>query len=197
MQRQVWVFLNEADEKELLARLDKGVGLRRLPGRFVKGTVEDVHERPEQLETADLLTTERWTHLIHPTATRQIVLHPVTEGPFAGWSKLDEIRSEVVTLVRPLPDSAGLAPSQLRASTHAWFGAEKHRKSSEFTLWATELMRATEEFPSTAFDWIRVAPGASEWSKSGGMLHYLFRRVALEPEAGATIMHRPHASIRE
>ncbi len=197
MQRQVWIFLDDADEAELLQRLDQGHVLRRLTGRFLKGTVEDVLTRPEELETAQLKSNERWIHLIHPEATREIVLHPVTEGPFTGWSRLDEIRSEVITLVRPLREPAGLAPAQLRANTHAWFGGEKLRKSAPFSVWASEAMRMVEEYPTTAFDWIRVAPHAAAWSLSGGVLHYLFRPVPLSPEPTATAMHRPHASIKE
>ncbi len=197
MQRQVWIFLDDADEEELLRRLDHGGRLRRLTGRFLKGTVEDVLTRPEELETAQLKSNERWVHLIHPQASREIVLHPVTEGPFVGWSRLDEIRSEVITLVRPLKDTAGLSPAQLRANTHAWFSGEKVRKSPPFALWASEVMRTAEEYPTTAFDWIRVAPGAAAWSRSGGRLHYLFREVALAPDGTETRMYRPHASTRE
>ena len=197
MQRQVWIFLDDADEEAVLRSLDAGQGLRRLNGRFFRGTEADLRSRSEQLETAELKATERWIHLLHPTATQALVVHEVPEGPFQGWSRLDEVRSEVITLVRPLKDAQGLAPGQLRANTHAWFGGEKLRKSAAFSTWAADAMRTMEGDPSTAFDWIRVAPAAAERARAGGRLHYLFRAVSPEPGEVRTAMSRPHASIKE
>ena len=157
MQRQVWIFLNDADEEALIQRLDAGRGLRRIVGRYVRG----------ESETAQLTKSERWTHLVHPEISKEIVLHPIAEGPYAGWSRLDEIRSEVLTIIRPMPDAAGMAPARLCANTHAWFGGDKVQRSRPRSPnRAADAMRIAEEYPPTAFDWIRVAPGAAAWGDS-------------------------------
>jgi hypothetical protein len=197
VQRQIWIFLEEADEEEVIRVLDGGAGLRRLSGRFFRGSPEDLREKPETLETAHLRSNEHWVHLIHPEFSQALVTQPVTEGPFTGWSRLDEIRSEVITLVRPLKDAQGLAPGQVRANTHAWFGGEKLRKSPAFAQWVAESLRRVEGYPETVFDWIRVAPGAAAWAATGGKLHYLFREVSLEKQPQLTPTYRPHASIKD
>jgi hypothetical protein len=179
--RQSWVFLTDADEADLVARLSSTAPLRCLPGRFFKGTEADLRARPEALETAQLRANERWVHLLHPLASQSLVAHPVEEGPFAGWMRLDETRSEVLTIVRPLPGPQGLAPARLQAATHAWFGGEKLRKSGTFSAWAGQALKLVEAFPPTALEWIRCAPDARRWSEGGGRLHYLYRDVALAP----------------
>lgn len=197
MQRQIWIYLEESDEEEVIRLLDGGAGLKRLTGRFFRGTVGELRTHPEKLETAQLRSNERWTHLIHPTLSQELVAQPVTEGPFNGWSRLDEIRSEVITIVRPLRDAQGLAPGQVRANTHAWFSGEKTRKSPAFAQWVAESLRRVEDYPETAFDWIRVAPGAAAAAKSGHRLHYLFSEVSLEKRGAETAMYRPHASLKD
>ena len=127
MLRQVWIYMDETDEAAVLQRLSEQHGLRRLGGRFFKGSAQDVRDHPEQLETVQLKASERWIHLIHPAATKELVIHELKEGPFQGWSRLDEVRSEVITLVRPAKDAQGLAPGHLQANTHAWFGGAKLR----------------------------------------------------------------------
>ena len=148
------------------------------------------------LSTADLRSGERWTHLIHPEFSRKLVAFEVSEGPFAGWSRLDEVRSEVITIVRPLATEAGLAPGRIQASTHVSAREGKVRKSAEFATWAMQGMRLLERYPVTSLDWIRVAPSAERWARSEGRLHCLFfRPVALEPAPGERSAHQPHSSV--
>jgi hypothetical protein len=193
VQRQVWVFLTQADEDALVAHLAAQVPVRRLSGRFFRGSLEQLRTNPEGLETSQLRRGEKWTHLLHPIVSRELVTHPVTEGPFAGWSRLDEVRSEVITIVRPELEPQGMAPARVQASTHSWFGGTKHRKSPEFSRWVNDTLKFVQtEFPPTAFDWIHVAPGARELAKSGGRLHYLYREVGLTPPSGETPVTRPH-----
>lgn len=190
MQRQVWVFLDDADERELLAELTQ-TGARTLEGRFFRGTKDDARTRPETLEGAQLRANERWIHLIHPTFSRELVVDELTDGPYAGWSRLDPVRSEVLTLVRALPEAQGLGPSRLQANTHAWFGGEKVRKSGEFSRWVSDAMRLVESrYPMVGFDWLRAAPGAESWAQAGGRLHYLYKAVPLTPPTD--VVHRPH-----
>ena len=197
MQRQAWVFLTDDDERALLDRLCATTGVKVLPGRYFRGDPALVRTDPASLETAQLRRNEAWLHLVHPAASESIVIQPVESGPYAGWSKLDEVRSEVVTLVRALPEAQGLGPSRLTASTHAWFAGEKLRKSAAFTVWVAEAMRAVEDtYPVTQFDWIRVAPGARAFAAGGGRLHYLYRDVALDPAPGAEQVSS-HGSARK
>ncbi len=197
MERQVRIFLDADDAEGLIQALDHGQGLKRLNGRFFHGDMERVRTQPEQLQAAELRPSEGWTHLIHPTFSREIVAHPVLEGPFAGWSRLDEVRSEVITLITPAADAQGLAPARLRANTHVWVGGDKIRKSAEFTQWVADAMRIVESYPVTQYDWIRIGPSAAAWARAGGRVHYLFRPVALDPAPGATEMYRPHALTKD
>lgn len=191
MQRQVWVFLTEADEEELVSRMAAQHPLRRLRGRFFRGSAADLRQRPEELETRQLRRGETWTHLIHPTASRELVATPVDDGPFAGWMRLDEVRSEVITIVRPAPELQGLGPARVQAATHAWFAGTRVRKSPDFSRWVSQTMQLAESYPTCGFDWMHVAPAARELALAGGTLHYLYRPVPLEP-APATEATRPH-----
>lgn len=195
MQRQVWIFLSDDDEQDLIARLSEGRSLRVLPGRYFRGSLEALRDHDEAPETLAALPNERWLHLIDTEASRVLVAHALTDGPHAGWSRLDDVRSEVLTLVRPRADAQGLAPSRLQASTHAWFSGDKIRKSREFTKWTAQALGLAEAaYPPTGFDWMRVAPGAHRFARDGGRLHYLYKSVPLEPgeDSRTTPPSRPH-----
>lgn len=194
MIRQAWVFLTDEDERDLLTRLSETVSLRVATGRYFRGDPALLRTDPGALESAQLRSTERWHFLFHPTASERLVTHPIENGPFAGWFRLDEVRSEVLVLVRALPEPQGLAPSRLQANTHAWFGGKRERKSPLFSTWVAEAMRIVEEaYPSTEFDWIRCAPSAAAFAQAGGTLHYLYRKVAPAPAPDRTLP-RSHGS---
>jgi hypothetical protein len=192
VQRQVWIFLTAGDEEQFWSRVAASFPVRRLRGRFFRGTLDDLRARPESLETQDARRGERWTHLVHATASRELVATPVEEGPFQGYLRLDEVRSEVVSLVRVEPEGRLLGPSRLQAATHAWFNGQRLRKSPEFARWTSELFKMAEEYPRSAFDWMHVAPGARAFAEAGGRLQYLYRDVGLEPPADSTLATRPH-----
>ncbi len=192
MQRQVWVFLTAGDEEAFWSRVAASAPVRRLRGRFFRGTLEELRARPEELETRDARRGERWTHLIHATASRELVATPVDEGPFQGWMRLDEVRSEVVSIVRLEPEGRALAPSRLQAATHAWFNGQRLRKGPDFARWTSELFRMAEEYPRTSFDWIHLGPEARAFAEAGGRLQYLYRDVGLEAATEATLATRPH-----
>ena len=191
MQRQVWVFLTEADEETLWSRIAAAYPVRRLRGRFFRGSIDQLRSEPTALEVRDLRESERWTHLIHATASRELVVHEVTEGPLQGYLRLDEVRSEVISIVRPTITSQGLGPARVQSATHAWFGGKRLRKNPDFSRWTNEVLSMAEEFPATAFDWIHVAPQARAYAGEGGRLHYLYRPVPLEGSA-STPVTRPH-----
>ena len=191
MQKQVWVYLTEQDETALLSALTADLPLRPLQGRFFRGTVDDLRRDPASLETTAARRGEHVTVLVPSDLSVALVAQPVDEGPLAGWTRLDEVRSEVLTLVRPEPTAQGLAPARLYASTHAWFGGQRLRKSHAFGRWVNAALDRAAAFPRTTFDWLHVAPGAAAFAGEGGVLHYLFRQVALEANP-STPVHRPH-----
>lgn len=192
MQRQVWVFLTKADEEALLARLSGAFPVRALRGRYFQGTVDDLRRDPGSLETKDLRRGEHFTHLIHESASESLVADRMEDGPFAGWMRLDDVRSEVVSLVRMDPENGSLAPSRVQSSTHAWFSGKRLKKSHAFSRFTSELLQLVEEYPRTAFDWMHVAPGAEAFVREGGRLQYLYKTVALTPDETGTMVTRPH-----
>jgi hypothetical protein len=192
VQKQVWLFLTEEDERALIARLSERHPVHLLPGRFFQGSVEALRAG-EPLPTRQARRTEQVSFLIHRELSRALVFDELTEGPYAGWRRLDEARSEVAMLVRPLPEPQGLAPGRLLAATHAWFGGTRLRKSAEFGRWVNEILETAAAYPRTAFDWLHVAPGAAAAAESGACpLHYLYKPVGLTPEGEATPATRPH-----
>lgn len=184
MQRQLWMFLTEGDEEALLARLGEAGPVRVLRGRYFRGSDEALRVAPETLETCELRSGEHLTHVLPASFEAKLAVHEVTSGPFLGWRRLDESRSECLTLARTDADTGGLAPARLATSAHGWFAGERVRKSQDFTRWMGEAMRAVERYwPGTEHDWIRIAPGAEAWARDGGRLHYLFRPVSLVRQA--------------
>lgn len=193
--RQVWIFLDQQDEQDLVQTLSAQTPLGVLHGRFFRGTEDDLRNDPGSLETSSIRPSEHTLHLIHPTASGKLVVDHLEDGPFAGWSRLDDVRSEVITLVRPEAGQQGLAPGRIEASTHAWLGGTKLRKSPEFTRWTASVMKTVEEtYPLTGYDWIRLGPSTLAWAESGGRLHYLFRDVP--PRASGPRVTRSHGSAR-
>jgi len=192
VQKQAWVFLTEADEAELLSRVASRFPVRLLRGRFFQGTLDDLRRAPQSLPGRAVRSGEHIVQIWHPDISQALVADPMTEGPMAGWMRLDEVRSEVVTLVRPDRQLQGLPPSRLMASTHAWFGGQRLRKSPAFGQWAAELLDMVKALPTTAYDWMHVAEGARQEALAGQRLQYLYQEVALEPDPGATPMTRPH-----
>jgi hypothetical protein len=145
------------------------------------------------VETRPARRGESILHLLHAEASRELVAEPVKDGPFAGWTRLDDVRSEVVTIVRPDPEPQGLGPARVQAATHAWFAGTRLRKNPEFGRWVNDVLGVAASRPATAFDWMHAADGARALVGSGGVLHYLYRPVALAPDAG-TPATRPHKS---
>ncbi len=190
MQRQVFIFLTEADEAELVAALAERLSLRRLAGPYFQGDVARLLAAPESVPVRQQRRGEARAHLFLDGAA--LVAHRMSDGPFDGWSRIDEARSEVLTLTRAEPSPQGLAPSRLYATTHWWEGATKVRKSSAFVrLVGQALDLVASSYPTCAFDWMRVAPGARAFALRGGRLHYLYQAVGLAPEP-ATPVTRPH-----
>ena len=194
MQRQMWIFLAPEDEAGFIERLTGPDALVRLEGRFFRSSGKELLAGRDPDGAQLSAAGERWIHFVNPAITSDLVMHPVEEGPFAGRLRLDEVRSDVLTLVRPADEGKRLGPSRLFGASHEWFGGEKLRKSADFTLWMSRAMgRVEEAFPATEHDWLRVAPGAVTYAREGGQLHYLYREIRL---VGSDMTpHTPHKRL--
>lgn len=190
MIRQVWVFMEEADEQAFLAKIQAEAPISLLRGRYFRGDEEELREAPESLETRQLSAREHRTQLIHRDISKKLVIHHHQQGPFAGWSSLDEARSEVLTLIRPQREARGLAPSRLEGNSFLWLGAARIRKSPDFSRWLASMMRLMESsFEPTSLDWMFVAPEAKKRAEAGERLHYLYKDVNPFPSDAPT----PHS----
>jgi hypothetical protein len=189
--RQVWVFLETGDVEKLAEALSPDAAPRLLRGRFCRGEAGN-HANP--LQTAEARPGEHRFHLVLPAPNARLVTHPVPGGPYAGWSTLDELRSDVLTFVVPEPDENGLAPGQIRAATHYRTGEAKVVKSPAFVRWVNASLKRIEQLcPESERPWLRVAPGAAAKAKSGLRLQYLWREVGLEPGAAQQARTGPGA----
>ena len=190
----MWIFLAPEDEAEFIARIAGPDPLVRLDGRFFRSPGRELAAGRDTAGAQLSATGDRWIHFVNPAITSDLVMHSVEEGPFAGSLRLDEVRSDVLTLVRPAHEGRRLGPSRLLGASHAWFGGEKLRKSADFTLWMSRAMgRVETAFPATEHDWLRIAPGAERFTQEGGELHYLYRKIALR--GGDVTPHTPHKRL--
>ena len=109
-----------------------------------------------------------------------------SSGPFAGWSQLDEERTDC--LVLRLPDRIGkaLEPARLYAQTNYWRGATQTKKRHPFTKWANACLRtALRALPPTGVRFMHIGPSALARATSGELeLSYLFRSIAPRPPPG-------------
>jgi hypothetical protein len=112
-----------------------------------------------------------------------MVAHPQPAGPFAGWSQIDEERTEALVLRVPASPAGELQPSRLYAHTTYWRGEEKTKKRPMFAIWVNQTLRwARGRYPSTAVPFMRVGPDALAKARAGALrLTYLYR--AVDPEA--------------
>jgi len=178
--RQIRVFLDEGDVAWLVRELSDPAPARVLRGRYCRTAADGT------TETAQASPGEERIHLVWPGPSPLIVTHPVASGPHAGWTALDERRSEVLTVVRVDPDERGLAPSSVEAFIHLQTPAGKVGKSAGFASWvARSLSRVEELCPPTERPWLRAAPGARRQAVQGLVLHYLGRSVDPQLDAGS------------
>jgi hypothetical protein len=195
MVRQFWIYLLEEDEAELWRAIEAvSPGLSVVPGRFVRGSSAeaDLHSRLlrgvfEGLEFPPLSAREVQKLAFHQQASQVVVTHPVLEGPLSGTRSIDDVRSDGLLMVRPLPNRNLLEPTRLLASTHVMRAEKKIRKTPSFTVWVGALLRSLRKsFPRSGVDYIHVGPRALAWSEAGhGQLSYLYKPVAARPDVSA------------
>src|SRR6267142_5133612 len=140
--RQLWLFLTDQDVQSLLAMLEaREPGLIWSQGRYLRGDPPDLVAAPSKLERRESLPGERRLYLLHRKHSAEVVAHEQPAGPFAGWSQIDEERTDALVLRVPASDPGTLGPSRLYAHTSFWRGASKTRKRAMFAIWANQTLR--------------------------------------------------------
>lgn len=198
--RQLWVFLTEADVEHLFALLDRREpGLVTSGGRYLKGDAQALVRDPTSLARREALPGERRLYLLHPKHSAAIVAHPQPAGPFAGWSQIDEERTDALILRTPTGPSGELGPSRLYAHTSFWRGPEKIRKRPVFAIWANQTLRfLLGQLPSSAVSFMHIGPDALARAQAGTLrLTYLYRPIGPVPVANAPQIETPDGALTE
>ena len=196
--RQIWLFLTDADVQDLLRRLEeREPGLVASTGRYLKGNAAALLTDPTGLERRESLPAERRHYLLHRKHSGDVVAHEQPLGPFAGWSQLDEERTDCLVLREPTGPAGQLGPSRLYAHTSFWRGPKKTRKRPSFAIWANQTLRwALALYPSTGVDFMHIGPDALRQAKAGQLrLTYLYRPIAAEASAGAVSLAPPAGTL--
>jgi hypothetical protein len=183
MIRQFWIFLAPEDETPFLASLEAiDPGMMVVPSRYIRGdTSALISKGIDGLEFPTLTNREARRYVFHRRHSTVARIFPVTEGPLAGTSYVDETRSDCLLLVRPEPDGKSLAPSRLTGEIVRFSGGGKEKRSTAFIGWVNRVMKALpEHYVASPVEFIHVAPAALAFSRSGGELRYLHQRI--EPE---------------
>jgi len=180
--RQIQAFLSERDVADLIAKIAaREPGLVWSQGRYLRGDPRALLADPGALERRESLPNEKRIYLFHQKHSSELVTHAQPKGPFAGWSQIDEERSDcMVLLVKDAP-AGELEPSRLYAHVTFWRAADKVRKRPMFSIWAAQTLKwAMTQLPPTKTKIFRIGPDAVEKTKAGELkLTYLYRK--LEP----------------
>jgi hypothetical protein len=190
MPRQAFLFLTDDDVAALVAELEKREpGLVVSWGRYLRGEPTDLLRDPSRLERRESLPAEKRAYLLHRKHCAEIVAHPQPKGPFAGWSQIDEERTEALVLRVPLREPGELWPSRLYAHTTFWRAEQKTKKRPMFAIWVNQTLRwIKSRYPATSVPFMRVGPDALRKAKEGKLrLTYLYRAIAPEPASGANL----------
>ena len=182
--RPLWAFLTDTDVQGLIGELAaREPGLLWSQGRYLRGDPAALLEDPAKLERRESLPGERRIYLLHRKHSREIVVHPQPAGPFAGWSQIDEERTDCIVL--RLRDASGgeLEPARLYAQVTFWRAGDKVRKRPMFSIWASQTLKwATSRLPVTGAKMLRIGPDALAKAKAGELrLTYLYQPIAPEP----------------
>ena len=182
--RQLWLFLTDSDVQKLCDVLEeREPGLVVSAGRYLKGPPQALLSDPALLQRREALSYEKRIYLLHRKHSATVVAHEQPAGPLAGWSQIDEERTDCLVLrLQPLPQGK-LLPARLYAHTSFWRGPQKIRKRPMFALWANQTLRGiSKELPPTAAPMMRVGPDALARALRGDLtLTFLDRPVAPVP----------------
>src|SRR5260370_33242181 len=178
--RQLWAFLTDKGPEEVMGKIAaREPGLVVSRGRYLRGDAQDLLEEPSRLERGESLPGEQRTYLLHRKHSAEIVTHLQPAGPFAGWTQIDEERTDCLVLLQKDAASGQLEPARLYAHVTFWRAADKVRKRPMFSIWASQtLKRLDGQPPSTSVKVMRIGPDAlAEAQAGGGKLTYLDREV--------------------
>jgi hypothetical protein len=176
--RQLWIFLTERDVEELIAQIAaREPGLVVSRGRYLRGEAQGLLENPERRES---LPQERRIYLMHRKHSSEVVVHPQPEGPFAGWSQIDEERTDCLVLRFRETPRGTLEPAQLYAHVTFWRAADKERKRPMFSIWAGQTFKwLASRLQRTSVEILRAGPDALAKARAGEVkLTYLNRTIA-------------------
>ena len=181
--RQLWAFLTDADVDELIAAIGaREPGLSVPRGRYFKGDPTALLDDPERLERRESLPQERRIYLLHRKHSSSIVTHEQPAGPFAGWSQIDEERTDCIVLRLKEAAPGALEPAQIYAHVTFWRAADKERKRPMFSIWAGQTLKWLDaRLPPTSVKFMRIGPDARAKARSGAIkLTYLCREIAVD-----------------
>ncbi|HUJ25207.1 MAG TPA: hypothetical protein VLW85_04260 [Myxococcales bacterium] len=179
--RQLWAFFTQRDVEELIAAIAaREEGLMVSQGRYLRGDPQDLLRAPEALERREALPGEQRLYLLHRKHCADIVAHLQSAGPFAGWSQIDEERSDCMVLLLKEGRPGELEPARLYAHVTRWRAADKVRKRPMFSIWASQTLKWLDaRLATTSVKFIHVGADALARAKGGELkLTYLYRPIA-------------------
>ena len=179
--RQLWAFLTQRDIDELIAAIAaREEGLVVSEGRYLRGDPQDLLRVPEKLERRESLPSEKRLYLLHRKHSADIVTHVQPDGPFAGWSQIDEERSDCMVLQTKEAPPGELEPARLYAHVTYWRAADKARKRPMFSIWASQTLKWLDaRLATTSAKFIHIGPDALARARRGELkLTYLYRPIA-------------------
>ena len=110
-------------------------------GRYLRGEPRLLLDGPSALERRESLPGEKRLYLFHRKHSAELVVHPQHEGPFAGWSQIDEERSDCLVLRLTDSPAGELTPARLYCYVNFWRAADKERKRPVFSIWASQSLK--------------------------------------------------------
>ena len=180
--RQLWAFLTDDDVRELIdAIAAREPGLVQSQGRYLRGDPRALLEDPSALERREALPGERRLYLLHRKHCQDIVTHLQPEGPFAGWSQIDEERTDCLVIRMKEAAAGELEPARIYAHVTYWRAADKQRKRPMFSIWAAQTLKwIVARLPQTSSTKIlRIGPDARARAELQKLrLTFLYRTIA-------------------
>jgi len=178
--RQLWAFLTEKDVSELIRQIgEREPGLVVSGGRYLRGDPMALLQDPTALERRESLPGERRIYLFHRKYSADVVAHLQPAGPFAGWSQIDEERSDCMVLAVKEAPPGELEPARIYAHVTFWRASDKVRKRPVFSIWASQTLKwLAKQLPPSSAKMMRIGPEALAKAKEGSLrLTYLYRTI--------------------
>jgi hypothetical protein len=178
--RQLWAFLTDADVQRLIDQIGaREPGLAVSQGRYFRGDPRALLEEPARLERRQSLPGERRIYLLHRKHSADLVTHLQPAGPFAGWSQIDEERTDCMVMRLKESPPGELEPARIYAHVTFWRAADKVRKRPMFSIWASQTLKwLATQLPPTSTKMIRIGPQALTEAAAGNLrLTYLYRPI--------------------